>query len=125
MGISRRSALLAATGSLLAANLRRSVFGGVALGIQTRSFKDRPLDAAIAAISQIGFGSCELSGVHVEPSAPPGGLREWRLTVPLDLFGTAGEKFRQAGIEPQFLTYNLAATSTEAEIVRGFEWPKH
>jgi sugar phosphate isomerase/epimerase len=124
IAITRRSALLAAPGALLAAYARQSTFGGVALGIQSRSFKDRPLDEAIAAISQIGFGSCELSGVHVEPSAPAGGLREWRLTVPLDLFATAGEKFRQAGIEPQFLTYNLSATCTEAEIARGFEMAK-
>jgi hypothetical protein len=66
-------------------------------------------------MSLIGFGTCELSGVHVEPKTPAGGLRQWRLTVPLDLFVTAGEKFRQAGIEPQFLTYNLSATVTEAE----------
>ena len=124
IAITRRSALLAATGALLAADSRRSTFGGVALGIQSRSFKDRPLDEAIAAMSQIGFGTCELSGVHVEPKTPAGGLRQWRLTVPLDLFATAGEKFRQAGIEPQFLTYNLSATATEAEIARGFEMAK-
>ena len=122
--ITRRSALLAATGALLEADSRHSTFGGVALGIQSRSFKDRPLDEAIAAMSQIGFGTCELSGVHVEPKTPAGGLRQWRLTVPLDLFVTAGEKFRQAGIEPQFLTYNLSATATEAEIARGFEMAK-
>ncbi len=76
IAITRRSALLAATGALLAADSRRSTFGGVALGIQSRSFKDRPLDEAIAAMSQIGFGTCELSGVHVEPKTPPaGGLR--------------------------------------------------
>ena len=122
--ITRRSALLAAPGALLAAYSWRSTFGGVALGIQTRSFKDRPLDEAIAAMSQIGFGTCELSGVHVEPKTPAGGLRQWRLTVPLDLFVTAGEKLRQAGIDPQFLTYNLSATATEAEIARGFEMAK-
>jgi len=123
--ITRRSALLAGPGALLAAYSRRSTFGGVALGIQTRSFKDRPLDEAIAAMSLIGFGSCELSGTHVEPQTPPaGGLRQWRLTVPLDLFATAGEKLRQAGIEPLFLTYNLSATSSEAEIARGFEMAK-
>jgi sugar phosphate isomerase/epimerase len=122
LAITRRGALLTGTGALLAAAYaRESTFGGVALGIQSRSFKDRPLDEAIAAISRIGFGTCELSGVHVEPKVPAGGLRQWRLTVPLDLFATAGEKFRQAGIEPQFLTYNLSATATEAEIARGFE----
>ncbi len=122
--ITRRGALLAAPGALIAAYMRQSTFGGVTVGIQSRSFKDRPLDEAIAAMSQIGFGACELSGVHVEPKAPAGGLRQWRLTVPLDLFATAGEKFRQAGIEPEFLTYNLNATSTEAEIARGFEMAK-
>src|SRR5579863_4898971 len=122
--ITRRGALLAAPGALIAAYMRQSTFGGVTVGIQSRSFKDRLLDEAIAAMSQIGFGACELSGVHVEPKAPAGGLRQWRLTVPLDLFAMAGEKFRQAGIEPQFLTYNLSATSTETEIARGFEMAK-
>jgi sugar phosphate isomerase/epimerase len=104
--------------------MRPSAFGGVTVGIQSRSFNDRPLDDAIATMSQIGFGACELSGVHVEPKSPAGGLRQWRLTVPLDVFSTAGGKLRQAGIEPEYLTYNLSATATEAEIERGFEMAK-
>jgi sugar phosphate isomerase/epimerase len=94
----------------------------VALGIQSRSFHDRPLDEAIAAMVTIGFGSCEMSGVHIEPKAD---VRKWRLTVPLERYAEAGEKFRKAGIEPRFLTYNLFATPPlEAEIARGFEMAK-
>src|SRR5262249_55595731 len=69
--ISRRSAILAMPGILMRPRLAsasgRSTFRGVALGTQTYSFRDRPLDDAIAAMAQIGFGACEVSGRHVEP----------------------------------------------------------
>ena len=97
--ITRRSALLAAPGALLlAASPRSSTFGGVTIGIQSRSFKDRPLAQAAAAMAQIGFSTCELSGVHLEPKTlPAGGRRQWHLTVPLDLFSKAGDTAPQSG----------------------------
>ncbi len=126
---SRRSAILALPGVLMtrrpASALHRSVFRCVVLGTQTYSFRDRPLDEAILAMAQIGFGSCELSGRHVEPSLRSAELRQWRLTVPLGHFATAGEKLRQAGIEPQIFTYNLTLTPpSDTEIERGFEIAK-
>jgi sugar phosphate isomerase/epimerase len=116
------SALSIAAQSLSAVPFRTSRFRGVALGIQSRSFQDRSLEDAIAAMAGIGFGICEVSGVHLEPRIPSAELRKWRLTVPLDHFADAGKKFRQAGIEPDFLTYNLLTTPPlDAEIARGFE----
>src|SRR5438105_3732276 len=116
-------------GSLLALGVRvgagaatRSTFRGVRIGIQSRSFQDRRLDDAIAAMSGIGFDLCEMSGVHLQPEARAAELRKWRLNVDLDHFAKVGEKLRRAGIEPEFLTYNLSLTPpVEAEIARGFE----
>ena len=124
--INRRKLVLAAA-ALLAPGFAkpRSTFRGVALGVQSYSFRDRPLDEAIAAMAKIGFGACELSGVHLEPRLRAAELRQWRLTVPLDHFETAGRKLRQAGIEPGVLTYNLGSPPhPEAEISRGFEMAK-
>ncbi len=101
---------------------RRSTFRGVTVGIQSRSFQDRPLEEAIAAMARIGFDVCEMSGVHLQPEARAAELRKWRLNADLDHFVQAGEKLRRAGIEPGFLTYNLSLTPpVEAEIARGFE----
>ena len=124
--MTRRSALLAGPGALLAAASRSSTFGGVPLGIQSRSFLDRPLEEAAVAMAQIGASACELSGVHLEPKKlPPGGRREWRMGVPLDLFSKAGDTLRKAGVEPHTLTYVLFQTpGSEAEIARGFEMAK-
>ena len=127
--INRREAALAAAGALLAPlpgfASARSTFGGVVLGVQSYSFRDRPLDEAIAAMEKIGFGSCEMSGSHLEPRLRGAELRQWRLTVPLDHFESAGKKLRQAGIEPAVLTYNLPSPPyPDAEIARGFEMAK-
>ena len=101
-------------GSLLALGVRvgagaatRSTFRGVRIGIQSRSFQDRRLDDAIAAMSGIGFDLCEMSGVHLQPEARAAELRKWRLNVDLDHFAKVGEKLRRAGIEPEFLRIGL------------------
>jgi sugar phosphate isomerase/epimerase len=127
--ISRREVALAAAGALLAPlpnfATARSTFRGVVLGVQSYSFRDRPLKEAIAAMAKIGFGSCEMSGSHLEPRLRSVELREWRLTVPLDHFAAAGKTLRAAGIEPAVLTYNLPSPPhPEAEISRGFEMAK-
>ena len=48
---------------------------GVRIGVQSYSFRTLELDAAIAAMKDIGIGECELFSGHVEPRmAPPPGM---------------------------------------------------
>lgn len=126
-----------------------SEFGGVRVGAQSYSFRDRPLDEAIKAMAEIGIGHCELYSGHVEPNMrpprpsgsetkrqnpPPGGrrggpdaearrakLREWRLSAPLEEFKAVRKKFNEAGIT--LAAYNLSFRDdfTDEEIDRGFE----
>ena len=124
--ISRRELMYGSFAGLgIAAGARaakRSTFRGVTIGIQSRSFQGRPLDDAITAMSGIGFDICEMSGVHLQPEARGAELQKWRLNVDLDHFAKVGEKLRRAGIEPEFLTYNLQMpTPLDAEVARGFE----
>jgi sugar phosphate isomerase/epimerase len=119
-----------------------SVVGGVQLGTQTYSFRDRPLDGVINAMVEIGLGECELYSPHVEPKAPPAqpgqspadaaaarkayrdSLRNWRLTVPLDELQAVRKKFNDAGIG--VYAYNLSLTDdfTDEEMDRGFVMSK-
>ncbi|MGE0104732.1 MAG: sugar phosphate isomerase/epimerase family protein [Blastocatellales bacterium] len=49
--------------------------GGVRIGVQSYSFRTLDLDAAIAAMRDIGIGECELFSGHVEPRmGPPPGM---------------------------------------------------
>ncbi len=56
-----------------------SKIDGVRLGVQTYSFRDLPLDAAIQAIAADGLGECELYSPHIEGGhtdrAPMAGMR--------------------------------------------------
>src|SRR5438876_7746140 len=67
---------------------------GVEIGAQTYSFRDRPLDGAIAAMQEIGLGECELFMGHVEPKGMRGSdLKKWRLTTPLSYFERIRKRF--------------------------------
>jgi sugar phosphate isomerase/epimerase len=99
-------------------------FHGVTLGVQCYSFRDRPLDAAITSMVDIGFGECEMNWMHMEPvefRKDREQLRHWRLTVPLSQFEKGGQRVRAAGIDPWAYTYNMKADFTDAEMARGFE----
>lgn len=113
---------LAATNSRIA---------GVRIGNQSYSFRDRPLDRAIAGMQAVGLTYCELWQSHVEPSPTSGvphepreALRQWRLTVPLDEFRTVRKKFDSAGI--QLTAYNISFEDdfTDEEMARGFDMAK-
>jgi sugar phosphate isomerase/epimerase len=107
---------------------------GVQLGTQTYSFRDRPLDAAIKAMTEIGLGDCELFSPHVEPGGPGGGrgqtpeartaLRKWRLSVSMDEFRAIRKKFDDAGINIHAYNLSFRDDYTDEEIDRGFEMAK-
>ena len=111
------------------ANKPDSKFKGVQVGVQSYSFRDRPLDDAIKAMVDIGLSSCELWQAHVEPPRerfakepnPREALRKWRLTVPMDEFKAVRAKFDRAGID--LYAYNLSFRDdfSDEEIARGFE----
>src|SRR5664280_2932477 len=102
----------------------QSTIHGVQIGVQSYSFRDRPLDAAIAAMKEDGLGECELYQGHVEPKVRGEELRKWRLTVPLDEFRKVRKQFDGAGIE--LLAYNLSFNDSfnDEEIDRGFQMAK-
>ncbi|MFM8533391.1 MAG: sugar phosphate isomerase/epimerase family protein [Acidimicrobiia bacterium] len=117
--------------------LTRREFGAVALsglaagvvqprvpviGVQSYSFRDRPLDEAIAAMRTLGLRSCELWQAHVEPrQVPREELRKWRETVSLDTFHRIRERFAQASIELNAYNISIKDDFSEAEIERAFE----
>ena len=102
-----------------------SVVNGVIIGVQSYSFRDMPLDAAIKGMAEIGLGVCELSQGHVDPpKTTREELRKWRLETPLDHFRTVGRKFQDAGIEVYAYNYSFREDFTDAEIERGFEIAK-
>jgi sugar phosphate isomerase/epimerase len=97
---------------------------GVILGVQSYSFRDRPLDDAIAAMKTIGLGSVELFSGHVEPKASAEDLRKWRLSASMDHFKAVRKKFDDAGIELYAYNYSFRDNFTDEEIARGFEMAK-
>lgn len=52
--------------------LAEAKVSGVRIGVQSYSFRTMELDAAIAAMKDIGIGECELFSGHVEPRMGPG-----------------------------------------------------
>ena len=105
-----------------------SKFAGVTIGAQSYSFRDRPLDDAIAAMKQIGIGSCELWSGHTEPlrelRRDREKLRAFRLETPLSHYEKIGEHFHGAGIELHAFNYSFRDNFTDEEIARGFEMAK-
>jgi sugar phosphate isomerase/epimerase len=105
-----------------------SRLGGVQIGAQSYSFRDRPLDAMIAAMVEVGLGECELWQGHVEPRSTSADrraqLRKWRITVPLDYFSEIRKKFDDAGIVISANNYSFRDDFTDEEIDRGFEMTK-
>jgi sugar phosphate isomerase/epimerase len=123
--------------ALAQAHKINSKIAGVQIGTQSYSFRDLPLDRAIAATAEIGLGEVELfPPAHVEPRPPaaaPGQsqadarkagrewLRQWRTSVSLDEFKSIRKKFNDAGIEIYAYNYSFADDFTDDEIDRGFQ----
>jgi sugar phosphate isomerase/epimerase len=106
---------------------------GVILGAQSYSFRDRPLDEAIAAMGSLGLATCELWQGHLEPK-PSGSaeerkgfresLRRWRLETPLTFFHDVAAKFRKAGVPLCAYNYSFKDDFTDEELERGFAMAK-
>jgi sugar phosphate isomerase/epimerase len=139
-------ALLAAPFARLAAAAPDSTIAGVQIGVQSYSFRDRPLETAIEGMVAAGIGSCELWSAHIEPAELAAALgrgeahardalRKWRLSVPLEDFRRVRAAFDRAGVA--LTAYNVSFRDhwgaeaappdmawTDAEIDRGFEMAK-
>jgi len=114
--------VLLARKSIFAAPSVNSVVRGVQIGAQSYSFRDRPLDAAIAAYLTVGLSECELYQGHVEPAhLHREELRKWRLTVPLSRFREVRRKFDNAGVLLYAYNYSFRKDFTHAEMERGFQ----
>ncbi len=104
---------------------KASRINGVMVGAQSYSFRDRPLDDAIAGMKDIGIGYVELWQGHIEPKdLSRGDLRKWRETVSLDEFRKVGAKLKDAGIELWAYNYSFRDDFSDAELARGFEMVK-
>lgn len=102
-----------------------SVVEGVQLGVQTYSFRDRPLDQAITAMVEVGINSCELWQGHLEPqNLDRQALRKWRLETPLSVYKEAGRKLKAAGIQLNAYNYSFKKDMTDDELERGFHMAK-
>lgn len=88
---------------------------GIVLGVQTYSFRDRPLDDVIKAMIQLGIKSCELWEGHIEPGKlqwkagqkpeeakkKNDQLRNWRDNLSMEEIKAIRAKFDNAGITIQ------------------------
>jgi sugar phosphate isomerase/epimerase len=101
-----------------------SVIDGVQIGVQSYSFRDRPLDDAIKAMVEIGLSECELWQGHVEPKLKGEELAKWRETEPLATFTAVRKKFDDAGITLYAYNYSLRDGASDEEFKRGFEMVK-
>jgi len=124
--ITRREFSKLALAAVPAAALARidSTFHGVQIGVQSYSFRDRPLDEAIKAMVEVGLGECELTSGHVEPRMSRADLRKWRTTVPMEQFRNVRKQFDDAGIQLYAFNYSFRDDFTDVEIARGFEMAK-
>ena len=94
----------------------------VTIGVQSYSFRDRPLEDAIAAMQQLGLRSCELWQAHVEPrGAARAELQKWRETVSLQYFHRIREQLAKASIALSAYNISITDTFSDAEIERAFD----
>lgn len=100
-----------------------SKIGGVTIGAQTYSFRDRSLDACIAGMKEVGLGEAELWQGHIEPK-DPAALKAWRAQPPLDELRQVRKKFDDAGIDLYAVNYSFKEQFTDQELERGLDIAK-
>ena len=115
-----RLALAAVPLSAAFAKPEGSKFNGVMVGAQSYSFRDRPLDDAIAAMKQIGIGYTELWQGHLEPKDREA-LKTWRENPPIAELQGVRKKFDAADIEIYAFNYSFRENFTDAQIENGFK----
>ncbi len=95
---------------------------GVMIGAQSYSFRDRPLDAALQGMAEVGLSYCALWQGHVEPArVSREEMRKWRTSVDMAEFRRIREKFDRAGVCIYAYYYSFRDDFSDAEIARGFE----
>ncbi len=100
-----------------------SKIAGVQIGAQTYSFRDRSLDATIAAMVEVGLGEAELWDGHITPKGDDA-AKQFRMNPPLDQMREVRKKFDDAGIELYALTYGFGNDWSDKEIESIFEIAK-
>ena len=117
--------MAAVPASLLAQKKINSTIGGVMIGAQSYSFREKPLVGVLQAMVEVGLGECELFSPHIEPrGVSREDLRKWRLTVPLDELKAIRKKFDDAGINLYAFNLSFNDSFTDEEIDRGFVMAK-
>lgn len=95
--------------------------GGVVIGVQGYSFRDRGLDEAIAAARELELRCFEVFEGHLEPrKMARQELRDWRIKAGDDQYRAIRRKFDEAGIELWSCGYNFRGDFTDEEIAHGF-----
>jgi sugar phosphate isomerase/epimerase len=121
MSITRRNFTQLALAATASAARINPYFNGVRIGAQSYSFRDRKLDAAIAAMKEVGIGTVEMWQGHVEPEGlKREDLRKWRLSVDLNEIKAVRKKYDAAGIELYAYNCSFRDDFTDQEIDRGF-----
>ena len=116
---------LAAVPASLALAKPNSKIGGVQIGVQSYSFRDRPLEEAIKGMVEVGLSECELWQGHLEPQRTSReDLRKWRTSVSMDVFRGVKKKFDDAGVRLYAYNYSFRADFNDEEMARGFEMAK-
>lgn len=102
-----------------------SKVGGVWIGAQSYSFRDRDFDKCLAGMKEVGLGVMELYQGHAEPAGlKRDELRKWRLETPLSYFEGLRKKADAAGVTIYAYNYSFREDFTDAEMARGFEMAK-
>jgi sugar phosphate isomerase/epimerase len=121
-----KMALCAAAAVPLAAK-PDSKIRGVRVGAQTYSFRDRSLEEAIKALSEIGISYVELWQGHIEPKkeTPAEEMKKWRIAPEtLVQMRDVRKKFAQAGIRVYALNYSFRKSHTDDEVLHGMAMAK-
>lgn len=92
---------------------KRSVFGGVEVGVQSYTFRAFDIDRMIAAMNSIGLSSVELWNGHLEP-----------MKTTEDGFRAVKRKFDGAGITVSAYCANFPADATDEHLERAFRGAK-